>query len=96
MESALRTAVLEFVDTVRAVERTIAATRRGTGVPEEFDVAPLGEVAEEEWREHWPSGEPEDQPYESVDDTEEETDSALDGVDDESVDEAANSNPISS
>jgi XTP/dITP diphosphohydrolase len=96
MESALRTAVLEFVDTVRAVERTIAATRRGTGVPEEFDVAPLGEVTEEEWREHWPSGESEDQPYESVDDTEEETDSALDGVDDESVDEAANSNPISS
>ena len=54
-ESALRTAVLEFVDTVRTVERAIAATRRG-GVPEEFDVAPLGDVTEDEWREHWPSG----------------------------------------
>ncbi|MCV7411530.1 nucleoside triphosphate hydrolase [Mycobacterium florentinum] len=54
-ESFLRTAVLEFVDTVRAVERSIAATRRGDSVPEEFDVAPLGEVTEQEWREHWPS-----------------------------------------
>ena len=56
-ESALRTAALEFVDTVRGVERAIAATRRGDRVPEELDVAPLGEVTEEEWREHWPSGE---------------------------------------
>jgi XTP/dITP diphosphohydrolase len=56
-ESSLRTAVLEFVDTVRSVERAIAATRRGDSVPEEFDVAPLGEVSEEEWREHWPSSE---------------------------------------
>jgi XTP/dITP diphosphohydrolase len=56
-ESALRTAVLEFVDTVRTVEKAIAASRRGDSVPEEFDVTPLGEVTEEEWREHWPSGE---------------------------------------
>ncbi|MGZ4578266.1 MAG: nucleoside triphosphate pyrophosphohydrolase [Mycobacterium sp.] len=56
-ESALRTAVLELVDTVREVERAIAATRRGAGVPEEFDVAPLGEVTEDDWREHWPSDE---------------------------------------
>jgi len=55
-ESSLRTAVLEFVDTVRGVERTIAATRREDDVPEEFDVAPLGEVTEQEWRTHWPSG----------------------------------------
>src|ERR1700751_1860930 len=54
-ENALRTAVLEFVDTVRCVEKAIAATRRGDSVPEEFDVAPLGEVTEQEWREHWPS-----------------------------------------
>lgn len=54
-ESFLRTAVLEFVDTVRAVERSIAATRRGDSVPEELDVVPLGEVSEEEWRAHWPS-----------------------------------------
>lgn len=53
-ECELRTAVLEFVDTVRQVERAIAATRRGDAVPEEFDVAPLGEVTEDEWREHWP------------------------------------------
>ncbi|OBI04349.1 nucleoside triphosphate pyrophosphohydrolase [Mycobacterium scrofulaceum] len=57
-EGALRSAVLEFVDTVRVVERAIAAARRGGGVPEEFDVAPLGEVTEEEWREHWPSDAP--------------------------------------
>jgi XTP/dITP diphosphohydrolase len=54
-ESTLRAAVLEFVDTVRFVERMIAASRRGTGVPEEFDVSPLGEVTEDQWREHWPS-----------------------------------------
>ncbi len=67
-ESALRTAVLEFVDAVRGVERAIAATRRGADVPEEFDVAPLGEVTEDEWREHWPSGESaiDDQPQESA------------------------------
>src|ERR1700757_888854 len=56
-ESALRTAVLEFVDTVRSVERAIAATRRGDTVPEELDGAAPGGVGEEEWREHWPSGE---------------------------------------
>ena len=54
-ESALRAAVLDFVETVREVERTISAARRGTEVPEEFDVAPLGEISEEEWREHWPA-----------------------------------------
>ena len=56
-ESSLRTAVLGFVDTVRRVERTIGATRRGDDVPEEFDVAPLGQITEQEWRTHWPSGE---------------------------------------
>ncbi len=55
-ESALRAAVLEFVDTVRAVERAIAATRRGDTVPHELDVTPLGAVTEQEWREHWPAG----------------------------------------
>jgi XTP/dITP diphosphohydrolase len=47
---------LEFVDTVRSVERTIAAGRRGDSIPEELDVAPVGDVTEEEWRAHWPSG----------------------------------------
>ena len=54
-ENALRTAVLEFMDTIRSAEKAIAAARRGD-VPEEFDVAPLGEITEEEWRAHWPSG----------------------------------------
>ncbi|WP_406814352.1 nucleoside triphosphate pyrophosphohydrolase [Mycobacterium sp. M23085] len=57
-ESALRSAVLDFVETVREVERSISAARRGTGVPEEFDVAPLGEISADEWREHWPAGAP--------------------------------------
>ncbi len=57
-EGALRAAVLQFVDTVRGVERAIAATRRGDGVPEELDAAPLGEVTEDEWRAHWPKDEP--------------------------------------
>ncbi|ORV83062.1 nucleoside triphosphate hydrolase [Mycobacterium interjectum] len=56
-ESALRAAVLEFVDTVRSVETAIAAARRGDNVPVELDVAPLGEVTEEEWRAHWPLAE---------------------------------------
>ncbi|MDT7765870.1 MAG: nucleoside triphosphate diphosphatase [Mycobacterium sp.] len=53
-ENALRSAVLEFMDTVRRVERAIAAGRRGEDVPEELDVATLGEIAEEEWRAYWP------------------------------------------
>jgi len=57
-ENALRTAVLEFVDTIRNAEKAIAAARRGQSVPEEFDMTPLGEITEEEWRAHWPSGEP--------------------------------------
>jgi len=57
-ENALRTAVLEFVDTIRSAEKAIAAARRGQSVPEEFDMTPLGEITEEEWRAHWPSGEP--------------------------------------
>ena len=53
-ENALRSAVLEFMDTVRRVEHAIAAGRRGEDVPEEFDVATLGEISEEEWRAYWP------------------------------------------
>ncbi|ORV11030.1 nucleoside triphosphate pyrophosphohydrolase [Mycobacterium celatum] len=52
-EDALRTAVLEFMDTVRDTEKAIASARRGDDVPEELDVAPLGEITEKEWREHW-------------------------------------------
>ncbi|MEE6179286.1 nucleoside triphosphate pyrophosphohydrolase [Mycobacterium sp. 050134] len=60
-ESALRTAVLGFVDTVRNTEKGITAERGGGGVPEGFDVAPRAAVSEAEWRAHWPvdSGAPE-------------------------------------
>jgi XTP/dITP diphosphohydrolase len=52
-ENSLRSAVLEFMDTVRGAEKAIAADRRGEDVPAELDVAALGVVAEEEWRAHW-------------------------------------------
>ena len=52
-ENHLRSAVLEFMDTVREVEHAIAAGRRGEDVPEELDVATLGDISEEEWRAYW-------------------------------------------
>jgi XTP/dITP diphosphohydrolase len=52
-ENALRTAVLEFMDTVRSAEKAIAADRRGEDVPAELDVAPVGDITAEEWRAHW-------------------------------------------
>jgi XTP/dITP diphosphohydrolase len=55
-ESGLRASVLEFVDTVRTVEGAIAAARRGDNILEALDVAPVGEITEEEWRAHWPDG----------------------------------------
>ena len=61
-ENALRSAVLEFMDTVRRVEHAIAAGRRGEDVPEELDVATLGEISEEEWRAYWPSEDTEPTP----------------------------------
>src|SRR5262245_3947390 len=54
-ENGLRSAVLEFMDTVRLAEHAIAAGRRGDDVPEELDMATLGEICEEEWRAYWPS-----------------------------------------
>lgn len=56
-ENALRTAILAFMDTVRATEKAIAAERRGDDVPTELDVARLGDIAEEEWRACWPPDE---------------------------------------
>ena len=53
-ENVLRTAVLEFMDTVRSTERAVAAGRRGEYIRDALDVAPLGPVTEEEWRAHWP------------------------------------------
>ncbi|AMO63145.1 MazG nucleotide pyrophosphohydrolase [Mycolicibacterium phlei] len=52
-ENTLRSAVLDFMDTVRVAERAIAAARRG-GEPDELVDAALGTVTEEEWRAHWP------------------------------------------
>lgn len=54
-ENSLRSEVLEFMDTVRTVEKAIAAERRGEDVPEELAVASLGVITEEEWRTFWPS-----------------------------------------
>jgi XTP/dITP diphosphohydrolase len=54
-ENALRSSVLEFMDTVRTTELAVAAGRRGADVPEELDVASLGDVSEQEWRAHWPA-----------------------------------------
>jgi XTP/dITP diphosphohydrolase len=55
-ENELRTDVLEFMDTVRAVERAIAANRRDADAPSELDTAaPLGVVTADEWRRHWPA-----------------------------------------
>ncbi|MFV8319897.1 nucleoside triphosphate pyrophosphohydrolase [Mycobacterium sp. 23] len=57
-ENTLRAAVLDFVEMVRGVEKSIAATRRGDSIAEELDMTPLGFVTEEEWRAHWPSDGP--------------------------------------
>jgi XTP/dITP diphosphohydrolase len=57
-ENSLRSATLEFMDTVRKVEHAVAASRRPDDVPEVLDIAQLGVVTEEEWRAHWPTVEP--------------------------------------
>ena len=54
-EDALRTAVLVFMDSVRAVEKAVAAERRSADVPAELDVAPVGSITEDEWRACWPA-----------------------------------------
>jgi XTP/dITP diphosphohydrolase len=93
-EGSLRTAVLEFVDTVRGVEKSIAATRRGDSVPEEFDVARLGEVSEDEWRQHWPSEETAAPADESeAADEEAAADAEPDTAEDEPVAEASGQDP---
>ena len=82
-ENGLRTTVLEFMDTVRTVERAIAADRRGEDVLAELDIASLGVITEEEWRAFWPSDEAEPvdeaEPIEEVEEVEDEP------VDDEPV-----------
>lgn len=59
-ENALRADVLEFMDTVRGVERAIAAARRGEDVADELDSTPPTRITEDEWRAHWPTGFAED------------------------------------
>jgi nucleoside triphosphate diphosphatase len=54
-ENELRTAVLEFMDTVRRVEADVAAGRRGEDVAEALDVTPLGTITADEWRDYWPA-----------------------------------------
>ncbi|MFZ0713882.1 nucleoside triphosphate pyrophosphohydrolase [Mycobacterium sp.] len=54
-ENALRTAVLELMATVRAVEKAVAAERRVADVPAELGVAAVGTITEDEWRACWPS-----------------------------------------
>ncbi|MGA9491017.1 MAG: nucleoside triphosphate pyrophosphohydrolase [Mycobacterium sp.] len=54
-ENSLRTAVLEFMDTVRSVEKAIAAGRRVGDIAAELDVAPAGGITEEQWRDCWPA-----------------------------------------
>jgi XTP/dITP diphosphohydrolase len=79
-ESTLRTAVLEFIDTLRCAEQAIARERRAADLPADFDVAPVGTITEQEWRACWPpvdGAEPElervstDEPAEEVEPAEE-------------------------
>ncbi|WP_286175123.1 nucleoside triphosphate pyrophosphohydrolase [Mycobacterium sp. DL99] len=67
-ENDLRSAILEFMDTVRVVESDVAAGRRGEDVPEELDVTPLGSITEDEWRAYWPGAVVEPEPEPDADD----------------------------
>jgi XTP/dITP diphosphohydrolase len=95
-ENALRTAILEFMDTVRGAEKAIAADRRGEDVPAELDVAAVGVITEDEWRAHWLPAvhEPEelaDEP-EAADADDEPADEAVD-TDAEASEDAAGDGP---
>ena len=54
-ENSLRTAVLEFIDSVRAVEKAIAAERRVDDVAAELHPLAAGAITGEEWRACWAS-----------------------------------------
>jgi XTP/dITP diphosphohydrolase len=54
-ENDLRTALLVFIDTLRGVEKAVAAERRPADISAELDVAPVGNISEQEWRACWPS-----------------------------------------
>ncbi|WNG91938.1 nucleoside triphosphate pyrophosphohydrolase [Mycobacterium sp. ITM-2016-00318] len=88
-ENVLRTTVLEFMDTVRTVEKAIAADRRGEDVPEELDIASLGVITEEEWRAFWPGAvEPAPEPVDEAQAELDEVGETEEPVDEEPVDEA--------
>ena len=50
-ENVLRTTTLEFMDTIRAAERAVAAARGGDSIAE----TPPAAISAEEWRAHWPA-----------------------------------------
>lgn len=79
-ENDLRSAVLEFMDTVRVVESDVAAGRRGEDVPEELDVTPLGSITEDEWRTYWPGAVVEPEPESELDAVDELEDDAEDAA----------------
>jgi len=54
-ENELRTALLVFIDRLRGVEKAVAAERRPADIPAEIDIAPVGNISEQEWRACWPS-----------------------------------------
>ncbi|MGV0675147.1 nucleoside triphosphate pyrophosphohydrolase [Mycolicibacterium fortuitum] len=87
-ENDLRSAVLEFMDTVRLVESDVAAGRRGEDVPEELDVTPLGSITEEEWRTYWPGAVAEPLVVDDFDDEDDAGDSADDAADDPADDDS--------
>lgn len=94
-ENGLRSAVLEFMDTVRVVESDIAAGRRGLDVPEELDVTPLGSITEDEWRAYWPGAvvEPDRDVDDELDDDHTDPDAADDGESDDAEADSADPDP---
>ncbi len=51
IENVLRTATLEFMDTIRAVEKAIATARGGAPIGD----TPPEPIGADEWRAHWPA-----------------------------------------
>ncbi|MED5813824.1 nucleoside triphosphate pyrophosphohydrolase [Mycolicibacterium sp. 050232] len=88
-ENNLRSAVLEFMDTVRVVESDVAAGRRGEDVPEELDATPLGSITEDEWRTYWPGAvvelevEPSPEPEPESEDASADEDELVEGADED-------------
>jgi XTP/dITP diphosphohydrolase len=88
-ENTLRSATLEFMDTIRKVEQAVAASRRGDDVPEALDVSQLGVVTEDEWRAHWPTARTEPEAELEPEDDEDLADEPDEAQEDDEPDEAA-------